>query len=107
MKAGLLLPVVVVASMASLATAAKDNDYYFPGYVNPNTKNKMYWKDSINVLQDLDQFSALYIRYHHCVWSKYGSRYGSGEDYDEQDEDDEGESFLQVPKELLCAVYSS
>lgn len=59
-----------------------DTDYYFPSFVNPNTNNEMYWKDSINVLQDLGQFESLHIKYHHCVWSKYGSRYGSGEDYD-------------------------
>jgi len=47
--------------------ADKDTDYYFPGFVNPNVKNEMYWKDSINVLQDLDKFEALYIKYHHCV----------------------------------------
>ena len=72
-----------------VALAAKDNDYYFPGFVNPNTEYPMYWKDSINVLQDIDQFEALYIRYHHCVWSKYGSRYGSGEDYDDSDDEND------------------
>ena len=52
---------------ASTAWASKDSDYYFPGFSNPLTRHKMYWKDSINVLQDLDQFKALYIKYHHCV----------------------------------------
>lgn len=84
----------------ALVVAEKDGDYYLPGFNNPNTKNEMYWKDSINVLQDLDQFDALYVTYHGCVWSKvsccyalykmlahlfqYGTRYGSGQNYDEQ-----------------------
>jgi len=44
----------------------------------------LYWKDSINVLQDLDQFDKLYIEYHGCVWTKYGTHYGNGQNYDEQ-----------------------
>jgi len=86
-----------VALMASVSVASKDSDYYPPGMQNHNVKKQMYWKDSINVLQDLDQFESLYIQYHGCVWSKYGSRYGKGQDYDEQgaqqnqDDDDNGE----------------
>jgi hypothetical protein len=75
-----------------LASGAKDNDYYFPGFVNPNTEYAMYWKDSINILQDLDQFESIYITYHHCVWSKYGSRYGTGEDYDDNSEDNDNDN---------------
>jgi len=87
----LLLLLFTTQSPSSVVLAEKDGDYYYPGVSNPNAeKHKMYWKDSINVLQDLDQFEALYIKYHGCVWTKYGSRYGSGEDYDEQgaDQDD-------------------
>ena len=58
---------LVLAIGIQVASAAKDSDYYYPGFTNPNTENKMYWKDSINVLQDLDQFETLYIKYHHCV----------------------------------------
>jgi len=87
-KAPVLL-VLLLAVATNMARAAKDTDYYYPGFINPNTDNKMYWKDSVNVLQDLDQFESLYITYHHCVWSKYGSHYGTGEDYDEDDDEDE------------------
>jgi len=74
---------------AATVHSEKDSDYYYPGISNPNTKEKMYWKDSINVLQDLDQFEALYIKYHGCVWTKYGTRYGSGQNYDEQGQDED------------------
>ena len=98
MKASLLLSASCAALVMSVAVVAeKDADYYYPGMSNPNTKNAMYWKDSINVLQDLDQFESLYIKYHGCVWTKYGTRYGSGQNYDEQgadqdDADDEGDN---------------
>jgi hypothetical protein len=29
----------------------------------------MYWKDTENILQDLSQFSALYVRFHQCAWT--------------------------------------
>lgn len=79
------------ALLLPAASAEKDSDYYLSGFSNPNVKHEMYWKDSINVLQDLDQFESLYITYHHCVWSKYGTRYGSGQNYDEQGADNEEE----------------
>ena len=47
---------VLSALLVAPAFGAKDNDYYYPGFVNPNTKYQMYWKDSVNVLEDLDQF---------------------------------------------------
>ena len=48
--------------------AAKDDAYYPAGITNPNvSQNEMYWKEPFNVLQDLSQFSALYIQYHGCV----------------------------------------
>ena len=65
--ASLPLLLLSAALVASPALADKDTDFYYQGFVNPNTKYEMYWKDSINVLQDLDQFSALYIQYHGCV----------------------------------------
>jgi hypothetical protein len=80
-----------VGMIACLAVADKDSDYYPPGMANNNVKSAMYWKDSINVLQDLDQFESLYIQYHGCVWSKYGSRYGSGEHSDGQQNENDGE----------------
>jgi len=52
----------------------------YSGFTNPNVKNKMYWKDAYNVLEDLDQFSALYITYHNCAHSLYPTNPGSNED---------------------------
>ena len=63
---GLLSLLLLVVSVG----AVKDGDYYIGGFENPNTKHEMYWKDSMNVLQDLDQFSSLYITYHGCAWTK-------------------------------------
>jgi hypothetical protein len=44
----------------------KDSNYY-PWGTNPNVNYEMYWHDAANVLQDIDQFDSLYIKYHGCV----------------------------------------
>lgn len=53
--------------LASAVSGSKDDSYYPLGYSNPNVNSKMYWKDSINVLQDIDQFEKLYVQFHQCV----------------------------------------
>jgi hypothetical protein len=47
----------------------------------------MWWKDSPNVLEDLDMFAALYIKVHGCVWSEYGL----GVTYDDDNENHDGD----------------
>ena len=50
---------------------SQDTAYYYQGFSNPNVKagDELYYRDAINVMQDLSQgeFSALYIKYHGCV----------------------------------------
>jgi len=48
--------------------ADKDGNVYSFGS-NPNLNNRMYWADSKAVLDDLNRFSALYIKFHNCAWS--------------------------------------
>jgi hypothetical protein len=60
---------VLLASLAAVG-AVKDDEYYRAGMGNPNTDLKMYWADAKNVLEDLDQFSSLYVQYHNCAWSQ-------------------------------------
>mmetsp|Transcript_24909 Transcript_24909/g.54653 ORF Transcript_24909/g.54653 Transcript_24909/m.54653 type:complete len:481 (+) Transcript_24909:108-1550(+) len=67
--------------------ATKDDEYYRAGMGNPNVELKMYWADAHNVLQDLSQFSYLYIQYHNCAWSQKRDIYteqesGSGDEND-------------------------
>lgn len=57
---------LLVAGLGSV-TANKDDSYYANGVTNPNINEKMYWKEGYNVLEDLDQFDALYITYHSCA----------------------------------------
>lgn len=61
----------VVATILWLSVAVKDSDYYPPGVSNPNVNQKMYWKDAVNVLQDLDQFESLHILFHGCVYVSF------------------------------------
>jgi hypothetical protein len=86
----LLLPAAVVVR------AEKDSNPY-PYGTNPNTIFQMYWNDAGNVLQDLSKFSALFIRYHGCVWSEC-----SVDNYDDDGEDRDGGNVVIVML-LLCA----
>jgi hypothetical protein len=66
----MMMRLAFILSAAALATVVysdKDTSFYYDGFTNPNIENEMYWKDSVNVLQDLSQFSALYIKHHGCV----------------------------------------
>lgn len=80
---------IVVCSFAlDEVHGAKDNSYYpYPEFVNPNTYYRMYWKDAANVIEDMDEFESLYIKYHGCVWSAYVNSYQDSEDRDGAEND--------------------
>mmetsp|Transcript_28493 Transcript_28493/g.37282 ORF Transcript_28493/g.37282 Transcript_28493/m.37282 type:complete len:288 (-) Transcript_28493:80-943(-) len=63
---------LIIVALARDVAADKCTNHY-PGFEDPNCNYKMYWADAVNVLQDLSKFKALYIKYHACVWSAYGS----------------------------------
>ena len=54
--------------LACVAHGAQDSAYY-PGFTNPNTEDDMYYREAVNVIQDVEdgQFDSLYIKYHSCV----------------------------------------
>jgi hypothetical protein len=69
MRRTLLAAVALVVAFATRAVVSeKDNNYYPPGYSNPNVNHEMYWRDSANVLQDLSSFSKLYVEFHSCAY---------------------------------------
>jgi len=70
------------------ANAVKDDEYYRAGMGNPNVDLKMYWADAHNVVEDLDQFSSLYIEYHNCAWSQNKNLYAEEEESGSGDEND-------------------
>lgn len=72
----------------AVAKAVKDDEYYRPGMGNPNADVKMYWGDAHNVLEDLDQFSYLYVQYHNCAWAQNKAISGDGEGGGSGDETD-------------------
>ena len=77
---------LVLGAFAAV-NAAKDDEYYRAGMGNPNVDLEMYWADAHNVLQDLSQFSYLYIQYHNCAWTQKRNVYseqesGSGDETD-------------------------
>lgn len=81
-----LVLLLLVAALSAFVAADKDQNVY-PWGENPNNRYRMYWKDSTNVLSDLDQFKALYIKVHGCVWSEYGL----GDNYDDDGENHDGD----------------
>jgi hypothetical protein len=68
MKTLLSALALVVAFTTKVVVSEKDNNYYPPGYSNPNVNKAMYWRDSVNVLQDLSSFDKLYVKYHSCAY---------------------------------------
>jgi hypothetical protein len=73
----------------AVVSASKDNNYY-PGFTNPNLSEEMYWADAVNVLEDIQSFDSLYIKFTGCVWSEYGMGEDHGEYYDDDEEEDDG-----------------
>jgi hypothetical protein len=49
------------------AFASRDDTYYPDDYSNPLTSQGMYWRDSINILEDISAFESLSVRFHSCV----------------------------------------
>lgn len=87
-----LVAIVLLLSTVSPVVTAADTNHQDPNpYAwgrNPNLRNnnRHYWVDSINVVNDLEQFSSLFIQYHGCVWSNNFAVFDDdGENRDGQD----------------------
>lgn len=78
--------------------ADKDANIY-PWGSNPNTHFKMYWKDAANIIQDLDNFQALYVQVHGCVWSECGV-----DNFDDDGENHDGDEDWYITRtRQFCA----
>jgi hypothetical protein len=84
----LVLGGALFAATVDVVEAVKDDEYYRAGMGNPNVDLKMYWADAHNVLEDLDQFSSLYIQYHNCAWSQNRNQYTEDDESGSGDETD-------------------
>ena len=66
------LALILPLAATPIGCLASQDTAYYPGFSNPNVGvgDGMYYRDAINVIQDLMQgeFSALYIKYHGCVY---------------------------------------
>jgi len=62
-----MMKTILFASLAATVLADKDSGYYPEGFSNPNVDNKMYWKEPFNVMDDLQQFSKLYVTFNNCA----------------------------------------
>lgn len=58
---------VFLSSCATLASAGQQDGNAPWGTGRPPREFRMWWRDPSNVLDDLEQFSALYVRAHGCM----------------------------------------
>jgi len=61
----------LVLATISLSSAERDSNAPW-GDGEPPRGFEMWWGDPSNVLEDMDKFQALYIKFHGCIWSEYG-----------------------------------
>ena len=73
--ATILFVTTAAASLSSWHTAAAsspsshDSQFYSSEYgmQNPNIHNGLYFAEAANVLDNLDEFEALYVTHHNCA----------------------------------------
>jgi hypothetical protein len=62
-----MLLILLLAAVTSPVIAEKDGNYYPSGMKNPNVNEKMYWRNSYDVIDDIASFDALYVKFHSCA----------------------------------------
>ena len=65
--AALALIFSVFLSSVTLTSAGQQDGNAPWGTGRPPREFRMWWRDPSNVLEDLEQFSALYVRAHGCM----------------------------------------
>ena len=65
--ARLALLISLFLSAITAASAGQHNGNAPWGTGRPPREFRMWWRDPSNVLEDLEQFSALYVRAHGCM----------------------------------------
>lgn len=71
--ATILFVTTAAASMSSWHTAvaysSHDSQFYSSEYgmQNPNIHNGLYFAEAANVVDNLDEFEALYVTHHNCA----------------------------------------
>ena len=77
--------VALLLALPVLVQAGGDENVY-PFGSNPNLGNRMYFPDAASVLNNIDRFSSLHIRFHNCAWSPNAAQFDDdGEYYDGED----------------------
>ena len=78
------------------ANSIRDRNFYRFGFVNPALNNPLFHQSAQSVLNNLDNFQALYIEYHNCAWAQYGQEYSEkrGEQGENEDGFEYGEQVL-------------
>jgi len=93
----------LVLSVVTIRADKDTHQYPYVGFQNPNIAYKMYYRDAINVLNDLSSFKSLSVRFYSCVYSEYF--YGGEENYGYGDESDYW--YLGLPTQYKANIAYS
>lgn len=77
----------VLLLCSSFTQAVKDSAWYW-GIETPNVDIPMYWGDMPNIIEDLGNFTNLYVKFHSCAWTQLGGYADQEDNGKEIDEDD-------------------
>jgi hypothetical protein len=78
---------VMLLIISTPTDAVKDSAWH-NGIETPNVALPMYWGDMPNIIEDLGNFTNLYVKYHSCAWSQlggYGDQENTGKDVEEDE----------------------
>jgi hypothetical protein len=82
------LDLVLLLLGTSVVTQAVKDSAWHNGIETPNVALPMYWGDTPNILEDIGNFTKLYVKYHSCAWNQlggYGEQESTGHDVEEND----------------------
>ena len=87
----------LVLAATIIGTSCASN-FYRPNFSDPRLKNPLFHESARDVLENLKNFKALYVKYENCAWAYYGQPYaeqrGDGGDDGDEGGDGDGGSFL-------------
>ena len=66
------LRLVLAATIIGTSCASS---YYRPNFSDPRLKNPQFHESARDVLDNLKNFKALYVKYENCAWAYYGQPY--------------------------------
>ena len=99
----LSLRLVLAATIIGTASASTSASHR-PNFNDPRFKNPLFHESAQDVLDNLSNFKALYVKYENCAWAYYGQPYAEHKgDHKDDDGDDDGYGGEDSGAFLGCA----